>query len=459
MAPDPRPPGSLCVSVLSSGGLQVHSCARFARPRVHLQAPTAYIWPSYLGHLTVSGRGLASQKSHIEPKANYPFCIMDSSRRPTRASASACAYLLACETGTHSSERGWSLSVAEGLRPNQWSHYQGVPSFSFSLDVSRLLIHSPSLQIPQPELSSTLWLNIWNDRQNRKQQPVRTGWAIGLARPGNDKVLGLVLSASPYVQLPFRALGKNGYSYLAAGVAWATKTYDPFTNPENNALSSHLNGTTQLGIGRHFNVGERQKLSVGVHFAHYSNGGISMPNFGINFIGLRASYEVVATKPVWNLPERTVNRRWSLDIWSGMTRTESTSGGSFSSLFETYALTLGRVRPSGKRWLLGARLEYPGWLYRYTVYTSLYNANDARRLTRRIAVSVGHEYPLGHFGLLGHIGTYAERQTKLGGGPIYEILGGHYYFISPMRGPFIGVHMKAHMTVAEYFQFVGGWRF
>ena len=68
------------------------------------------------------------------------------------------------------------------------------------------------------------------------------GAGIEVLSLGNPEMLGKAYSI--YLHWGFHAVNKNRSKlkiWFAPGVAYVSKIYDPLTNPENTALSNHLN--------------------------------------------------------------------------------------------------------------------------------------------------------------------------------------------------------------------------
>lgn len=66
------------------------------------------------------------------------------------------------------------------------------------------------------------------------------------------------------------------------GVSYVTKNY--FTHPQNTFLGSHLNQTIMLDGGFDIPLANKSLLQVGLTYLHLSNGGMVIPNGGLNTV-------------------------------------------------------------------------------------------------------------------------------------------------------------------------------
>lgn len=84
-----------------------------------------------------------------------------------------------------------------------------------------------------------------------------------------------------------------GY-FFRFGVGYTPDHYDPYTNPANLFLGSHVMAYAAAGGQFRFHPTEHLELDANLYFYHYSNGKFCMPNGGWNTadIGLAVKYNV-----------------------------------------------------------------------------------------------------------------------------------------------------------------------
>ncbi len=112
----------------------------------------------------------------------------------------------------------------------------------------------------------------------------RVGLALDYFDYRNPRVLGqsynLVLFFEPYFnfQSSFKLSFRGGM-----GLNYLNKVYDQDTNPENLFYSTPVSGLLLLDLAFNYMINENYQFNVAVNYNHISNGGIKMPNKGMNF--------------------------------------------------------------------------------------------------------------------------------------------------------------------------------
>jgi hypothetical protein len=117
---------------------------------------------------------------------------------------------------------------------------------------------------------------------------------------GNTKALGAAHAVFPYINFPLLSRsGFNIYFRLGVGLGYLTKKYDRYSNYENLAIGSHINGNVNLLFEARWRMGSRFVGAGGVSLVHFSNGGIKQPNYGLNMPGvnLALAYRISRENP------------------------------------------------------------------------------------------------------------------------------------------------------------------
>src|SRR5690606_18065714 len=113
-----------------------------------------------------------------------------------------------------------------------------------------------------------LWHNMDHMRETVDGQTYAHGMAVG------------VLS-----EVDFQLLRVGSATLLftpGAGITYITETVD--TQPATTTVGSHLNLALTAELGLEIPVSDRTRLSAAAHLLHYSNGGLKIPNGGINTV-------------------------------------------------------------------------------------------------------------------------------------------------------------------------------
>jgi hypothetical protein len=105
--------------------------------------------------------------------------------------------------------------------------------------------------------------------------------------------LGRSYAATVYLSKALLRTTRHDLSWrLGTGLAYFTRPYDPATNPDNIFIGSVLSATLQTRLEYDVAVSSHWGLLVALALNHYSNGGTSYPNFGLNLptLQLGANY-------------------------------------------------------------------------------------------------------------------------------------------------------------------------
>ena len=122
---------------------------------------------------------------------------------------------------------------------------------------------------------------------------------------GNTDIYGNVLSGYAYFTSPIvlhkgLSVGTN----LGVGLGWVTKPNNPFTNPLNQAIGSHLNAFILLALDLRYKTNSGLSFFVGPSLMHSSNGKIRLPNTGLNIISLRLGADYIIRNEIYDFSQK-----------------------------------------------------------------------------------------------------------------------------------------------------------
>lgn len=159
----------------------------------------------------------------------------------------------------------WQLHLFAGKNITHKSKHVTPESINYavSLDYSR----------------KTTGRNYWQFAHNYPQE----GLQLIIKNFGNDSIYGHAASLVPYLE--FNS-SKSSFGMLqikhGAGLAYVTKKYNSKDNPRDSLLSSHLNAAFILDFGYSIYLSNKTEIKVGLLIHHISNGGVKLPNYGMN---------------------------------------------------------------------------------------------------------------------------------------------------------------------------------
>ncbi|NEU07427.1 acyloxyacyl hydrolase [Flavihumibacter sp. R14] len=100
---------------------------------------------------------------------------------------------------------------------------------------------------------------------------------------------GQAYGVSAHIDFRLLKAGETTFTLRpAVGLSYLTKTF--FTNRNNRFIGSHLNEILKLDLLMQMPVSPKVDLTVGAGFLHYSNGGYSIPNAGLNVVSVSTGF-------------------------------------------------------------------------------------------------------------------------------------------------------------------------
>ncbi len=274
----------------------------------------------------------------------------------------------------------------------------------------------------------------------------------------NHQQLGNAFGFLPNITLPIAH--KRNFDLrttIGLGVGWLSKHYDPFDNPQNNAIGSHVNNYTSVRIFAEKKWTDHWNWTAGVSFSHFSNGSSQLPNYGLNvpaFI-FGASYAPSPLHPEdyrisTELPSF---RRWGFFAEANIARKEFIAFNGPKYPIYNLAIAATFNENFDNTTFLGIEYEYNFAVYNFYKFLEQYDEATTKNTGKRYLIFAGHEFAFGHIGLGAQLGVYVGPYQYLTIRPFYNKLNAKYYF-TPFgkKGikPFLALHMKAHLIDAEY---------
>ena len=275
----------------------------------------------------------------------------------------------------------------------------------------------------------------------------RVGVSINYMNFDNGPVLGSAYYALSYVEPVFFIPNRFNLSFRIAlvGVAFMDRPYDEETNPLNQAYSTVVAFPMALGIGFNYRVDERWNIRLGGNYNHISNGGIKLPNKGLNWppahLGVDYSFQPVNMKNRGKVrrPPPEKKNRMELDFGNSLKNADPGDPDQY--------------------WIFNTNLQYSRWLHRSSAIAvgtlfemdnsrrvRILNSEDPGRSHLRLSFSVGHEFWLGKIQFGQHIGVYAFDDF-----PVDEVFY-HRHELTFQILPYLyaSFGLKAHYQVADY---------
>ena len=352
-----------------------------------------------------------------------------------------------------------------GLCSNQYMSAQQI-SLESSVYYGKVWRHTPKLKTQSGEglLGQELAIRVQTlgkrDWQAWQRYP-SLGACLAhfeLGKGSHNRAFGLL----PWLNVPVLSSNWLRINFrLGTGLAWVSNPYDWWNNPDQNAIGSHWNNMTQFRLGAEAVLSSRVRLIAGGSFTHFSNGGVSLPNYGVNVISgwLGACWAFKQASREDYKPALS-SRKKGYRKFGGLLQ-----GGYASAQIATldgpkYPIWLG----SGSlfyqfnrlhRASIGLDYEQNSAIYTWSLHSALFNNESAaKKGSTRLSVFIGEEFLFGDLSIQLQAGKYLGKNVNaFVPKKLYSKLSLRWYAPEqiklPLR-PFIGVTLKAHAFTAEY---------
>jgi len=204
------------------------------------------------------------------------------------------------------------LPFSAFAQPSDTSASEGAP-FLWGVQAHRGFILPHSTAIANVSHSNPYGLEVrgmWlraEDRHTRKSGLVaQRGFLVNYINFDNPDVLGHSASAVALIEPLIRPGGQlYGAVQMGAGVTFLSKVYDETTNPTNLFFSTLLSFTGMVNAKLYYRLNPHCELSLGYNYNHISNGGMKLPNKGMNFPMANVGFQYHARPIKLNRPLKT----------------------------------------------------------------------------------------------------------------------------------------------------------
>lgn len=264
----------------------------------------------------------------------------------------------------------------------------------------------------------------------------------------DNTVLGHGVIAAYFLEPEVRFGSKAGLHFrTTAGVAWLSNPYDEVKNPDNNSYSSPVSGYIAVALEPYVMLSPRWQLMLSGSYRHTSNGGLKLPNKGINWI----TGEVV----LCYFPTPKTNIKPVLDAYSSQPyerylRWDAVAFGSIRG--ENDSVTVVRYGVAGAGLQVA---KQTGRTHAFTLAAELaYDNADKQQMKTetgsgnglQVGAMLGHEFLWGKYIFSQQIGLYLYDPTTFY--PAWYHRWGLYRVINSKLTT--GINLKAHKQVASY---------
>jgi hypothetical protein len=301
---------------------------------------------------------------------------------------------------------------------------------------------------------------------------------------GNNAVLGYMAGATG--EFRFRVPLNHRITFspiLGMGASWFSDPYDETSNPENFIIGSPLTFFATAAGEFSYALDPAYDLLLTGTLMHSSNAHFQLPNVGLNLpaigLGVRYKFGTPATIPE-NPDSIPFDKKPRLNIRLAVGFNEQgDSQGPVNG--PKYPIYLGSVFSSLKispvnKLKGGIEAWYNAGVYDYIISQEFYEDQESKR-SFAIALMFGHEFLMGHFGLVTDVGLYLynefyqDKFKELENQSFKEELktyipariGFQYYLkdatVRHGKNLFAGIYIKSNMGQADFLETSIGYTF
>jgi hypothetical protein len=191
-----------------------------------------------------------------------------------------------------------------------------------------------------------------------------SGISLQVADFGNSKELGQSMALTGYMEpyLFTRSAWQISFRY-GLGLNYLNRVYHSETNPRNVFYSSPISFLTYLNLNAALRVSPHTHLNTGLFYNHISNGGMRMPNKGMNFPTLSLGLDYALPARNFDFIPASQNANHHHNIWlfvqsAFSAKTYSGSAVKQGRLLPVISFQAGSLYSLGKLSAIGLAVEY-----------------------------------------------------------------------------------------------------
>jgi hypothetical protein len=284
-----------------------------------------------------------------------------------------------------------------------------------------------------------------------------------------EKAHGRAFAALPNLSIPIVSCDRWDVRFrLGTGLGWITQPFDYISNPNENAIGSHLNNMVQMRTTARWRPAKLPHFQLvgGGVFTHFSNGGAHRPNFGLNlpsfYLGAQYSPRAMS-KSDFSAPKTSKKQpkhRFAALFQTGIGFGEVQIGGGPSYPIYSNSLGVGRYFSKINRGFVGLDWErHVGIAYWLAHADGQTDESKYRAASTRWLGWVGDEFLFGPLGIHLQTGVSLSKKSEFVPFFLYNKLAFRYYLMRFPRTdlrPWVGLYLKSHIITAEYISFSTG---
>lgn len=280
---------------------------------------------------------------------------------------------------------------------------------------------------------------------------IGVGYMLG--NPGSRQYVGNLQALYPYARFSLvRTGGYEGSLKLGGGLAWISKPFNAETNPKNTLIGTRFNALLNLNFQQQIRLSDRLLADAGIGILHVSNGGITLPNLGLNIPNINVGLRYIITEaPVMVRSVKDSSSKkidWSVHATVAIKQYPWIGG----SHYLINGFQMEGAKRIGNSTSIGAGLAF---FYNRTIrkyHMPTYLDSNTKKLQAGIFLS--YEHFLGRLSIPVQVGGYFYNASKSGG--IFQQYGLRYLVTRHLLAELL---LKSHMGQADFIHSGFGYKF
>jgi hypothetical protein len=342
--------------------------------------------------------------------------------------------------------------VAQELSSTQSAKLPNIFSLSAGIQHGFIFAHSPAVENTKGAHPTGVEFSLGWQRSDSASWKIcncypRKGLLLAYYDYDTD-ILGKSFVASYFLEPNYR-LSDRTFFFMKGnvGLAYLTNPFDSIKNPANQSYSGVVNGYLLVGVGLWFRFIKHWWANASINYQHISNGGLSLPNKGINWPTAGLSFRYQPDTRAYYRGSRMKDKSWKNDPprWDiavfGIAKKGADESGKKKRLpLLGFNFQVGKQVGRINMLNVGAEIFYDEGL------NMQLNRDSIKASATKAGLTFGHEFILGKFLFSQRLGVYVFDQT-----PYYDQFyhrWGIHYMINKHWG--VGCNLLAHRQVADF---------
>lgn len=263
-----------------------------------------------------------------------------------------------------------------------------------------------------------------------------------------NEILGKSISAITYLDLYLKRRPKSeAVLKIGTGLVYSNNPFDHEKNNKNSAISTTISYVMQARLGYNFHLNDKFKITPSLTLTHFSNGGIKLPNKGLNIVTANIGFanRINAKRPAYIKNKSPgpgkENLKLNIQLSSGLKGIHNTPKEFYP--FIDLSVYVDKKINQKSAFNLGLDAFY-NLAYEAEINRDFID-EDLRPDFKRVGLVAGHELFISKVSLLTQLGVYVYKPFETDF-PIYQRYGLKYYIKDTFFASFL---LKTHYGTAD----------